>query len=120
MTLNWPLSYADVRMACAAIEDVDWAVRTREALLATARKLGEVIRTQFPTVIASVPVHYRFIPTRDPAEAERYFLRRGVVVRAFSESERGRIPGVRLVAPTEAEFERVVPTLAARRLPLEP
>jgi histidinol-phosphate aminotransferase len=119
MTPNWPLSYIDVRMACAAIEDLSWAARTRKDLLATARKMEALIRTEFPAVIAGVPVHYRFIPTREPAEAERYFLRRGVVVRTFSESERGRIPGVRVVAPTKAEFERIAPVLGAAATPLE-
>jgi histidinol-phosphate aminotransferase len=107
MTLNWPLSYADVRMACAAIEDVGWAARTRADLLATAGKMERAISREFPAVIANVPVHYRFIPTPEPVEVERYFLERGAVVRTFSAGERGRIPGVRIAAPTKTEFKRI-------------
>lgn len=117
MMLNWPLSYADVCMACAAVEDVHWAARTRADLLATAGRLERALSRKFPAMIADVPVHYRFIPTLEPAEAERYFLERGAVVRTFSAGERGRIPGVRIVAPTEAEFERIAPALGAEAAP---
>lgn len=104
MTLNWPLSYVDVRIACAAIEELEWATTTRERLLATIGEMESLLSSRFPSMITEAPVHYRFIPTQNPAELEQDFLRRGVVVRAFSANEPGRLAGVRIVAPTAEEL----------------
>lgn len=110
--LNWPLSYLDALVACAALEAREWADRTRERLLATAALLERLLMDLFSSVVMDVPVHYRFVPADDPEAAYQLFLRHGLVVRAFSGNERGRIPGVRVTAPTETEFDAVKAALS--------
>lgn len=110
--LNWPLSYVDVHLACAAVEARDWAERTRRQLLATAAEMEALMAERFPATLAGVPVHYRFVPTPDPDAAYRHLLGHGVVVRTFSASQRGRIPGIRITAPTKSDFDGITAAFA--------
>lgn len=107
--LNWPISYLDALVARAALRSTDWIADARIRLLSTAQKLESLLIERYPSVVAGVPVHFRFVATEHPTEAHRDLLSSGIVVRAFSGRRPGSLPGLRITAPTEAEL----PMLAA-------
>jgi histidinol-phosphate aminotransferase len=104
LKLNWALSQLDVIVARGALRARAWADETRDRLLVTASSMERLLLERFDTVITGVPVHYRFLSSDDPKSIFDFFLKRGIVVRFFLSNERGRIPGVRITAPTETEF----------------
>jgi homoserine O-acetyltransferase/O-succinyltransferase len=109
--LNWPLSYLDVVAAEAALESASWLTETRDQLLADAVLLQDAL-AEFGAVDADVPVHYRFLRHDNPLAVHRQLLAHGIVTRVFTEREPGRIPGLRLTAPTTEEMPRVLAALA--------
>lgn len=112
--INWCLSYLDVVAATTALADVAWADRTRAALLEDAGDLERLLAANFPDIVSGVPVHYRFLPSADPVAAHRYFLERGVAVRALDGSKPGRVAGVRVTTPTTAELAEIKERFASR------
>jgi len=111
--VNWPISYLDALVASVALRSRDWAARTRTRLLSTALRLESLLVSRYPDVVTGVPVHFRFVPSPDPAAVHGDLLRAGVVVRAFSSRHAGCQSGLRVTAPTEAEFSRLAAALAA-------
>lgn len=107
--LTWPLSYMDALVAAAALRSTGWAEWTRARLQAAAHRMEALLTDRFPGVVTDVPVHYRFVATADSSRAYDDLVRAGVVVRVFSGSQPGRVSGLRVTAPTDAEF----PVLAA-------
>jgi histidinol-phosphate aminotransferase len=112
--INWCLSYLDVVAATAALADVAWADRTRAALLEDTRDLERLLAADFPDIVSGVPVHYRFLPSADPVAAHRFFLDRGVAVRALDGGQPGRVAGVRVTTPTTAELAGIKERFASR------
>lgn len=112
--INWCLSYLDVVTATAALADAAWADRTRAVLLDDAEDLERLLAADFPDIVSGVPVHYRFLPSADPVAAHRFFIERGVAVRALDGSKPGRVAGVRVTAPTTAELAQVKERFATR------
>ncbi|MFF3377458.1 aminotransferase class I/II-fold pyridoxal phosphate-dependent enzyme [Streptomyces sp. NPDC002680] len=102
--LNWTLSHIDSVLATAALTDLAWVDRTRSALLRDATELEGILAERFDGVVRGVPVHYRFVAVDDSLAAHRFFLDRGVVVRAFDGTSPGRVSGVRITAPTNVEL----------------
>lgn len=107
--LNWPLSYLDALVASAALRSVDWIASSRTRLLSAAASTESLLQRRFPTVVTGVPVHYRFVATDDAARYHSELVSSGVVVRMFSGTERGRVPGLRITTPLADE----VPVLAS-------
>nr|WP_062330518.1 aminotransferase class I/II-fold pyridoxal phosphate-dependent enzyme [Herbidospora sakaeratensis] len=106
--MNWPISYLDALVAAVALASTGWLADTRARLLRTARRMDALLAAHLGPVVAA-PVHYRFVPTADAAGLHARLLRAGVAVRAFDGAEPGRVPGLRITAPTESEL----PLLAA-------
>jgi histidinol-phosphate aminotransferase len=100
----WPISYTDARVAVSALSAGTWAARTRERLRATAVEMEAMLASVFGAAVSGVPVHYRFVPTAEPRRIWRELLRSGVAVRAFRAGDPGRVPGIRVAAPTAAEL----------------
>ncbi|MFB7513146.1 aminotransferase class I/II-fold pyridoxal phosphate-dependent enzyme [Streptomyces sp. NPDC056144] len=111
--LNWTLSHIDSVLATAALGDTAWVERTRADLLRDSAELEEILAERFAGVVRGVPIHYRFVATDDPIEAQRYFLDHGVVVRAFDGTRPGRVSGLRITAPTSAELAELRVSLAS-------
>ncbi len=87
--------------------------RTRAALLATASDMEELLAEHHPGVVGGVPVHYRFVATDEPLAVHRQFVESGIAVRVFSGSDAGRVGGLRITAPTVAEFPRLAAAITA-------
>jgi histidinol-phosphate aminotransferase len=111
---NWPISQVDSVLATAALQARDWARTTLGRLRAAGRQLEELLQEQFGDAVITddVPVHYRFVLHDDPQGIGEFLATRGVVVRVFCGDVRGRIPGVRIVAPTDDEMAWVAGALA--------
>ena len=105
--MNWPISFLDAYVAGAALRSTTWLEHTRSRLLSTASRMEALLTRHVGPVVPAPLVHYRFVPTRDYAAAQARLLDAGVMVRAFSAGEPGRIPGLRITAPTEAELGRL-------------
>jgi histidinol-phosphate aminotransferase len=112
--INWCLSYLDVVAATTALADVAWADRTRAALLDDAGDLERLLAADFPDIMRGVPVHYRFLPVADPVAAHRFFLDRGVAVRALDGGRPGRVAGVRVTTPTTIELAGIKERFGSR------
>ncbi|WP_214324851.1 aminotransferase class I/II-fold pyridoxal phosphate-dependent enzyme [Nonomuraea sediminis] len=101
---NWPISYLDSLVACAAVGSAGWAATTRARLLATASRMEALLAPWHENVVTGVPVHYRFVATREPERLRGLLAGAGIAVRAFSTTDPHRMPGLRITAPREAEF----------------
>jgi histidinol-phosphate aminotransferase len=111
--LNWSISYLDALVASTALRSTGWVERTRAALLSTAADMESVLADRQLQVLSGVPVHYRFVASDDPLPIHRRLAQAGIAVRVFSGTQRGRVSGLRITAPTEAEFPRLAQALAA-------
>lgn len=116
---NWPISQVDSVLAAAALGASVWVRATLGRLLATARRMEALLQDRFgdDVVTEGVPVHYRFVHHDDPHRVREHLAAHGVAVRSFSGHDRGRISGLRIVAPTDDEMDRL--THAVERLPAE-
>ncbi len=110
--LNWSISYLDALVASTALRSRDWVERTRAALLSTATEMESLLSDRHPGVVTGVPVHYRFVATDEPLAVHRALVDDGIAVRVFSGSQPGRVSGLRITAPTAAEFPRLARALA--------
>lgn len=110
--LNWSISYLDAVIAATALRSAEWAARTRERLLATASRMESLLVKRFSRVVTEVPVHYRFVATERAGEVYQELAGAGVVARVFSGRQPGRESGLRITAPTEAEFPLLAGALA--------
>jgi histidinol-phosphate aminotransferase len=110
--LNWPLSYVDSVVAIAALRETAWAERTRERLLVNAAAMEALLVRRYPGVVKEAPVHYRFVASEDPQRDYDELVRAGVVVRVFGDDQAGRVPGLRITAPTDDEFPLLAAALA--------
>ncbi|MFI8877758.1 aminotransferase class I/II-fold pyridoxal phosphate-dependent enzyme [Streptomyces sp. NPDC055243] len=116
---NWPLSYLDAAVATAALGERSWAAATRTRLLDAGQQMEDLLCERFgDAVVTGAPVHFRFVHTDDAQQAHEVYdqlAEQGVVVRIFSGTSPGRVPGLRIVAPTDLEMSRVADALS--RLP---
>ncbi|HEY3611477.1 MAG TPA: aminotransferase class I/II-fold pyridoxal phosphate-dependent enzyme [Pseudonocardiaceae bacterium] len=112
--VNWPISHLDALVAHAALHSAAWAAETRTRLLRTARRMETLLSDRYPGAVTGVPVHFRFVHTGDPVSAHADLLRAGVVVRAFAGRKAGSRSGLRVTAPTEAEFPALAAALGMR------
>ncbi|WP_225439868.1 aminotransferase class I/II-fold pyridoxal phosphate-dependent enzyme [Amycolatopsis eburnea] len=110
--LNWPLSYVDSVVAIAALRETGWAERTLTRLLANAEAMEGLLARRYRGVVKGAPVHYRFVASADPQRDHDELVRAGVVVRVFGDDQAGRVPGLRITAPTDDEFPRLAAALA--------
>ncbi|RSN07142.1 hypothetical protein DMC63_35790 [Streptomyces sp. WAC 05977] len=110
--LNWPLSFLDSAVAIAALRESSWVERTRARLLANAQVMEGMLDRRFGGVVKGVPVHYRFVACENPQRNYEELMRAGVVVRVFGTGEPGRLPGLRITAPTDEDLPKLTQALA--------
>ncbi|WYW21174.1 aminotransferase class I/II-fold pyridoxal phosphate-dependent enzyme [Amycolatopsis coloradensis] len=110
--LNWPLSFLDSAVAIAALRESSWVERTRARLLANAEVMEGMLDRRFGGVVKGVPVHYRFVACENPQRNYEELMRAGVVVRVFGTGQPGRLPGLRITAPTDEDLPKLTQALA--------
>jgi histidinol-phosphate aminotransferase len=104
---NWGLSGVDVRMACAAIRDVDWAEESRRQMLADNAWLGGFLDgVDGLDLYANANVHFQYALCQRATEVADALARAGIGVRVLGTAH-GVHPGaLRIVAPRVDERQR--------------
>ncbi|MEV0445147.1 aminotransferase class I/II-fold pyridoxal phosphate-dependent enzyme [Streptomyces spectabilis] len=115
----WPLSLLDIIVATAALNDQDWARSALTRVRRDAQQLEQILTDRFGSAVVPSGIHYRFVHLQDPETAAESLEAHGIAVRAFDGAVRGRVAGIRVMAPASAdEFEFL--RHAALRLPGQP
>ncbi|WP_434598538.1 aminotransferase class I/II-fold pyridoxal phosphate-dependent enzyme [Streptomyces sp. A5-4] len=118
---TWPLSLLDIAVATAALTDRAWAQHALPRIRRDAQALEQLLTERFGTAVIRSAIHYRFVHLKDPDATAAHLEEYGIAVRAFDGTVRGRIGGIRVMAPTTAdEFELLRSALATLRLPAPP
>jgi histidinol-phosphate/aromatic aminotransferase/cobyric acid decarboxylase-like protein len=104
---NWGLSGVDVRAACAAVRDVDWADDSRRRLLDDSAWLAELLsEVEGLDLCANPNVHFQYAFCEAAIEAAAAFCRRGIGVRVLGAAHGVQPGALRIVAPRTDERER--------------
>jgi threonine-phosphate decarboxylase len=104
---NWGLSGVDVRVACAAIRDVDWAEESRRQMLVDNAWLGELLGTVYGIELyANANVHFQYAFCPRATEVAEALGQRGIGVRALGAAHGVRPDALRIVAPRVDERQR--------------
>ncbi|MFE0135425.1 aminotransferase class I/II-fold pyridoxal phosphate-dependent enzyme [Streptomyces sp. NPDC059037] len=102
----WPLSLLDITVATAALNDQAWARRTLPHIRRDAQQLEQILTERFGGAVVPSGIHYRFVHLQEPEAAAEHLEAHGIAVRTFDGAVRGRIAGIRVMAPASAdEFE---------------
>lgn len=112
----WPLSLLDITVATAALNDQAWARSTLPRIRRDAQQLEQLLRERFGSAVVPSGIHYRFVHLQEPETAAEHLEEHGIAVRTFDGAVRGRIAGIRVMAPASAdEFDLL--RKAALRVP---
>ncbi|ATM24563.1 hypothetical protein SMD44_p10064 (plasmid) [Streptomyces alboflavus] len=112
----WPLSLLDITVATAALIDQDWARSTLARVRRDAEQLEQILTSRFGSAVVPCAIHYRFVYLQDPEAAAESLEAHGIAVRAFDGAVRGRVAGIRVMAPASTdEFDLL--RHAVQRLP---
>jgi histidinol-phosphate aminotransferase len=104
---NWGLSGIDVRAACAAVRDVDWADDSRRRMLDDSAWLAELLgRVPALDVHANANVHFQYAFCEHAVDAAQALCRRGIGVRLLGGAHGVQPNALRIVAPRADERER--------------
>ena len=104
---NWGLSGVDVRVACAAIRDVDWAQECRQQMLVDNAWLGELLGSiPGANLLANANVHFQYAFCEGAAEVADALGRRGIGVRVLGAAHGVQPDALRIVAPRVDERQR--------------
>jgi histidinol-phosphate/aromatic aminotransferase/cobyric acid decarboxylase-like protein len=104
---NWGLSGVDVRAACAAVRDVDWADDSRRRMLDDSAWLAELLsEVEGLDLCANPNVHFQYAFCEAAIEAAAAFCRRGIGVRVLGAAHGVQPGALRIVAPRTDERER--------------
>jgi histidinol-phosphate/aromatic aminotransferase/cobyric acid decarboxylase-like protein len=104
---NWGLSGVDVRVACAAVRDLEWSERSRAQMHADNAWLAETL-AGVPgfDLCANKNVHFQYAFCERSAEVAEVFRRHGIGVRVLGAAHGVRPDALRIVAPRHDERER--------------
>lgn len=109
---NWGLSGVDVRVACAAVRDVDWSNSSRVQMHADNAWLAEMLSgVDGLDLYANKNVHFQYALCERSHEVAEVFRRHGIGVRVLGESHGVRPDALRIVAPRNDERERFADAL---------
>jgi histidinol-phosphate/aromatic aminotransferase/cobyric acid decarboxylase-like protein len=104
---NWGLSGIDVRAACAAVRDVDWADDSRRRMLDDSAWLAELLGgVPALDVHANANVHFQYAFCEHAVDAAQALCRRGIGVRVLGGAHGVQPNALRIVAPRADERER--------------
>jgi len=106
---NWGLSGVDVRVACAAVRDLDWSDRSRAQMLADNAWLAEILSgVAGLDLYANKKVHFQYAFCERSHEVAEVFRQHGIGVRVLGAAHGVRPDALRVVAPRHDERERFV------------
>jgi histidinol-phosphate/aromatic aminotransferase/cobyric acid decarboxylase-like protein len=112
---TWPLSALDVAVAVTALQQEEWSSAVRDALVADAIWLEQLLLSLFETslghVVTPVPVHYRFIQTDLAAVIAKSLQGHDILVRVLAEGHGLKGGGLRITSPLRDERERFASAL---------
>jgi histidinol-phosphate/aromatic aminotransferase/cobyric acid decarboxylase-like protein len=104
---NWGLSGVDVRVACAAVGDIDWSDRSRAQMHDDNAWLAEMLYDVAGLdVYANKNVHFQYAFCERSHEVAEVFRRHGIGVRVLGAAHGVRPDALRIVAPRHDERER--------------
>jgi histidinol-phosphate/aromatic aminotransferase/cobyric acid decarboxylase-like protein len=110
---NWGLSGVDVRVACAAVRDVDWASHSRAQMHTDNAWLAETLSGVTGLALyANKNVHFQYAFCERSHEVAEVFRRHGVGVRVLGPAHGVRPDALRIVAPRHDERERFAEVVA--------
>lgn len=106
---NWGLSGVDVRVACAAVRDVEWSDRSRAQMIADNAWLAEALSgVAGLDLYANKNVHFQYAFCERSHDVAEVFRRHGIGVRVLGAAHGVRPDALRIVAPRHDERARFV------------
>jgi histidinol-phosphate/aromatic aminotransferase/cobyric acid decarboxylase-like protein len=110
---NWGLSGVDVRVACAAVRDVDWSDDSRAQMKADNAWLADIV-SDVPglDLYANDNVHFQFAFCERSHEVAEVFRRCGIGIRVLGAAHGVRPDALRIVAPRHDERARFAETVS--------
>lgn len=99
----WPLSLLDITVATAALNDQAWARSTLPRIRRDAQQLEQLLSERFGSAVVPSGIHYRFVHLQEPETAAEHLEEHGIAVRTFDGEVRGRVAGIRVMAPASAD-----------------
>jgi histidinol-phosphate/aromatic aminotransferase/cobyric acid decarboxylase-like protein len=109
---NWGLSGVDVRVACAAVRDVEWSGRSRAQMHADNAWLAEMLSGVVGLdLYANKNVHFQYAFCERSHEVADVFRRHGIGVRVLGAAHGVHPDALRIVAPRHDERMRFVEAL---------
>jgi histidinol-phosphate/aromatic aminotransferase/cobyric acid decarboxylase-like protein len=109
---NWGLSGVDVRVACAAVRDVEWSGRSRAQMHDDNAWLAEMLSAVGGVdLYANKNVHFQYAFCERSREVAGVFRRHGIGVRVLGAAHGVRPDALRIVAPRHDERMRFADAL---------
>jgi histidinol-phosphate/aromatic aminotransferase/cobyric acid decarboxylase-like protein len=109
---NWGLSGVDVRIACAAVRDVDWSDASRANMHSDNAWLAEILSgVGGLELCANKNVHFQYAFCERSAEVAEVFRRHKIGVRVLGAAHGVRPDALRIVAPRHDERKRFADAL---------
>lgn len=110
---NWGLSGVDVRVACAAVRDLDWSNVSRLQMHRDNEWLAEMLcGVGGLDLCANENVHFQYAFCERSAEVAEVFRRHGIGVRVLGAAHGVEPDALRIVAPRHDERERFAAAIA--------
>ena len=110
---NWGLSGVDVRVACAAVRDLDWCEVSRAQMHADNAWLADILSTVPGLDLhTNKNVHFQFAFCERSHEVAEVFRRHGIGVRVLGAAHGVRPDALRIVAPRHDERDRFAEAVA--------
>jgi histidinol-phosphate aminotransferase len=110
---NWGLSGVDVRVACAAVRDLEWSDTSRVQMHSDNAWLAEMLSGVVGLdLCANKNVHFQYAFCEHSVEVAEVFRRHGIGVRVLGAAHGVRPDALRIVAPRHDERARFASALA--------
>jgi histidinol-phosphate/aromatic aminotransferase/cobyric acid decarboxylase-like protein len=104
---NWGLSGVDVRVACAAMRDVEWVETSRTQMHSDNAWLAEILSNVAGLdLCTNKNVHFQYALCERSVQVAEVFGRHGIGVRVLGAAHGVRPDALRIVAPRHDERER--------------
>jgi histidinol-phosphate/aromatic aminotransferase/cobyric acid decarboxylase-like protein len=111
---NWGLSGVDVRVACAAVRDIDWTDCSRTQMHADNAWLADMLSSVAGLDLqANKNVHFQYAFCERSHVVAEVFRRHGIGVRVLGAAHGVQPDALRIVAPRHDERERFARAVSA-------